>query len=166
MSNSKVFIGGMPYGPDIRRLADAFPLPSLKEGRIISHEELAGCLEPIARGSARYYAVVNAWISRQRNDNGVFIRWEHTRGIKVLDPSEVLETAETRTKQKARQLGKAVKTFGWVDRSRLDQTGQKRYDHQIRVANALRESVDSARKELAVNLAPVRSLPRPQREAV
>jgi hypothetical protein len=157
----KTFRAGIPYSVDVRRLLDEFPQPSLTEGRLIRHAELEALLS-LKRGQQRYYAVINSWIAQMKNANGVFIIWEPTVGIKVLGPAEILDHAELRTRQKLRQTGKAIKTFGWVDRNRLDKTGQQRLDHQARVVAALRDALDSSRKELAVNLAPVKSLPRPK----
>jgi len=156
---AQIFKGGIPYGPDIKRLSEAFPVPELTEGLIISHPKLEAILE-IARTSQRYYGVVNAWISKQKHDNGIIIKWQPSVGLKVLNPAEVLEFAETRTKQKAKQLGRSVKWFSWVDRKRLDDTGQKRLDHQMMVSARMAQAVASAQKELAVELAPIKSLPK------
>lgn len=156
-----VFRGGLPYGPDIKRLRELFPATKLVEGLSIPHETLEGVLSQ-KRGTGRYYAVINSWIMRERNENGIFIVWEQTRGLKVLNPAELLNHAENRTRQKIKQTGKAVKMFAWVDRDRLDDLGKQRLDHQARVASAIRDSLESARKQLAVDLAPIKSLPRPK----
>lgn len=159
MANGTVFRGGLPYGPEFARLDEAFPVASLAEGAKVTHERLEGVLG-VKRQSGRYYGVVNAWITRQRNQNGVFMVWELTVGLKVLNPAEILDFAETRTRQKIRQTRRAIKTFGYVDRSRLDNVGQRRLDHQLRVAEAIKTSLDMAKRDLAVELAPVKSLPK------
>jgi hypothetical protein len=48
----------------------------------------------------------------------------------------------------------------WVDRDRLDSIGQRRLDHQMHVASVMRSALDNARKDMAVSLAPVQSLPQ------
>lgn len=154
-----VFRGGLPYGPDIKRLDDAFPVDSLTEGRVIEHGELEKILT-CKRGSSRYYGVIDTWIGQRRSANGIVLVWEPTRGLKVLNPAEILEHAEVRTRQKIRQTGRAIRIFGLVDRERLDGTGQKRLDHQMRVVSTLKESLESSRKQLAIELAPVKSLPK------
>ncbi len=162
MAESLIFKGGMPYGPDVNRLKETFP-PSTKltEGTIIPHDALEKVVQQ-ERGTQRYYGVIDSWMTQMRNELSIFMVWEPGQGVKVLNPAEVLQIAETRTRQKIRQTGRAIKTFNWVDRSRLDEIGKQRLDHQMRVANAIRQSIDSARKELAVDLAPVKSLPKPQ----
>lgn len=159
MSDASIFKGGIPYAPDIRRLSEAFPVPSLVEGLTIPHEKLEAVLD-LKRGNSRYYGVVNAWIGHQKNENSIVIVWEPSEGLKVLNPAEILHHAETRTRQKSGQLNRAVKLFAWVDRKRLDDTGQKRLDHQMRVAAVLAQAVSAAKKDLAVELAPVKSLPK------
>lgn len=161
MSEAVPFRGGIPYALDVKKLNEAFTTPSLTEGRLITHEMLETVLGE-KRATQRYYGVVNSWIHQQRNSNGIFVVWVPAQGIKVLSPSEILEYSETRTRQKIRQTGQAVRTFAWVDRNRLDETGQKRLDHQMRVTNAMKNALDSAKRELAVELAPVHSLPKPK----
>lgn len=154
-------VNGVPYGPDIKRLQEAWPVTALTEGVAITHRQLSEVLgQP--KGSHRYYAVVNSWIGRQKNDNGIFIVWEHTVGIKVLNPAEILMHAEIRTRQKIGQTGKAIRTFAWVDRARLDDMGQKRLDHQLRNATEVKRALESAKKNLAIDLAPIASLPKPK----
>ena len=154
-----VFMGGLPFAPDVNRLDAAFPVGELIEGRLIEHEGIEAIVQA-KRGTGRYYGVVNAWISRQRNTNGIFITWQPGDGVKILSPAEVLEHTETRARQKMRQTGKAIKNFAWVDRNRLDEMGQKRLDHQMRVAGAIKDALDKGRRELAIDLAPVISLPK------
>nr|MDP9113886.1 hypothetical protein [Acidobacteriota bacterium] len=106
---SVIFKGGMPYGPDVNRLKEEFPPASLTEGRMILHERLVEIVQQ-PKGSSRYYGVIDSWIAQQRNDNGIFMAWEPSRGLKVLAPAEILFLAESRTKQKLKQVGRAVKT--------------------------------------------------------
>jgi hypothetical protein len=158
---AKEFRGGVPYAIDVNRLKEAFPVPSLTEGRVIEHKDLELVITAKA-GNQRYYGVINSWIAQMKNNNGVFMIWEPAVGIKVLAPAEILSHAEVRTRQKIGQTGKAIKIFAWVDRTRLNPVGQQRLDHQTRVTNAIKDALAMARKDLAIDLAPVKSLPRPK----
>lgn len=158
---SEVFRGGIPYVVDVNRLKESFPVPNLIEGLVIKHGELEQIVQAKAK-SQRYYGVVNSWIAQMKNANGIVIEWVPATGIKVLNPAEILSSAETRLRQKIGQTGRAVKRFAWVPRERLDQVGQQRLDHQVRVAGAIKDALASARKELAIDLAPVKSLPKPK----
>lgn len=157
---SQTFKGGIPYAIDVNRLKESFPTTELVEGRIIKHEELEKIVQ-VARGTQRYYGVINAWLGHVKNSTGIVIIWEQRLGLKVLNPGEILEYAETITKQKIGQTARAIKTFGWVDRNRLDAVGQQRLDHQMRIASVMKEALTTAKKQLAVELSPVKSLPKP-----
>lgn len=154
-----LFGGGVSYGPDIKRLSDSFPVPDLTEGRVIDHGEIETAVG-LKWSSRRYYAVVNAWMASKKSDNGIILVYVPSVGVKVLDPASVLGYAELKTKQKVKQLGRSMKTFAWVDRARLDSIGQQRLDHQLRIAAKLAGDLDEAKKGLAVELAPIRSMPR------
>jgi hypothetical protein len=84
-----VFKGGLPYGPEVKRLREMYPVPKLTEGLRIPHEQLEGILNE-KRSTGRYYGVINSWITRERNENGIFICWEPSKGLKILNPAEIL----------------------------------------------------------------------------
>lgn len=157
----QIFRGGIPYAVDVKRLNDTFPVPSLTEGRIINHSQLEAIVTA-PKGSQRYYGVINSWISQMKTANGIYMVWRSAVGIEILDPANLLTHAETKTRQKIRQTGKAASIYGWVDRTRLDSLGQQRFDHDRRVLAALGDAMQSAKKDLAVALAPIQSLPKPK----
>jgi hypothetical protein len=140
-------------------LDEVFPISALQEGRIVTHDELESAIG-VERQTSRYYGVLRAWATRQRNANNVILEWQPTLGLKVLPPAEILHSAETRTRRKIKQTRQAIQRFGWVDRNRLDEIGQKRLDHQVRVAAVLGKALESAKRESAIELAPVVSLPK------
>ena len=158
---SQPFRGGVPYGVDVRRLCDAFPVPSLTEGREIPHHSLEEIIN-VPKGHQRYYAVVNSWIGQMRNSNGIFIVWRPTIGIKVLPPEGVLEHAETRIRQKIRLTKRAIGILPWVDGKRLDPMGQKRLDHMTRNTVILNDQLGATQRAIAIDLAPIKSLPKPK----
>lgn len=158
MSES-IFRGGLPYAPDVNRLIEAFPVAQLAEGRLIKHGDIEVVIQS-TRGSGRYYGVVNSWIGKMIAEHGIVIVWSVTEGVSVLDPTCTLNHAESRFRQKAKQIIKAVKRFAWVDRSRLNEQGQARLDHESRLARKLCEAADQALRDSAVELAPVVSLPK------
>src|SRR5215813_3632058 len=142
---NRLFRGGVPYAIDVKKLNEAFPVPSLSEGRVIKHSELEAILNQ-TKGSQRYYGVTNSFIAQMKNTNGIFIIWEPSVGIRVLGPAELLGHAEIRTRQKIGQTDRAIRNFNWVDRTRLDTTGQQRLDHQLRVASVVRDALNAAKK--------------------
>lgn len=154
---NQVFRNGIPYGPDFGKLDATFT--DLTEGVLLTHPELEAALG-IKRRSSRYYAVVNAWVRRKRASMGIFMVWESKVGLRVLDPASILTFSEARFQQKLVQTGRSIRNFGYVDRDRLNGLGQQRLDHQLQVAMKIRDAVESARKELAIGLSPIASLPQ------
>jgi|GEM_PF-1568742 hypothetical protein len=161
MAGISLWKNGLPYSVDIAKLNDVFPVPTLTEGRTITHEEIEKVIG-YKRGSPRYYGVVNSWISSQKHQNAIFMVWTPGMGVRVLDPSGILSHGETKIQQKIRQTRRAIKILPWVNRDRLDPIGQKRLDHQVVAAAKLAEALNSGKKELSVDLAPVKSLPKPR----
>jgi hypothetical protein len=155
----KGFRGGLPYGPDVQRLNDAFPI--LSEGQIFTHE----MLEIPARSpmkTPRYYAVVNSWRKQHRERAGIIIEWITGTGVKVLDPGEILTASKTGTKQKLRQTQRKMKLIAYSDRDRLNQAGQLDYDHTHHVYVVLHDAVNAAKKTLPIDVPPIKSLPKPK----
>lgn len=157
----RIFRGGVPYAVDVKRLSEAFPVPSLTEGRIIKHVQLEDVLD-LKKGGHRYYSVINSWLSHMKNENGIVMVWEPSEGVTVLDPAGILAYTENRTRHKIRQTIKAAKGAAWVPENRLDPIGQQRLLHFRRLASNMCDSLDAARREMAVSLAPVKSLPKPK----
>ena len=150
---------GVPYALSVRKLIDKWPVQSLTEQQLIPHGELEAVIETPAK-TGRYYGIVNSWISRMKREYGTFMVWEPGGGVRVLDPSNVLGHAEKRTRQKIKQTGRAIGIFRHVDRTRLNETGQARLDHQVRTFALLRDAMAAAKKETSIDLAPVVSLPK------
>ena len=158
---AQAFRAGIPYALDVKRLKEAFPIPSLNEGREIKHAELEAVIE-LPKGTGRYYGIIDSWRHQMKNVNGIFIIWEPGKGVKVLAPAEILDHAETKTRQKIGQTVRATAIFPWVDRNRLNPMGQKRFDHDMRVALALKDALHAGKKQMATDLAPIQSLPKPK----
>lgn len=152
-------VNGIPYGPDIRKLEEKWSSP--EEDQIIRHAEFETLLKITAQTS-RYYGVINSWRKKLRNDRNIDSEWVHGVGLKILNPADRLVESERNVKQGIRHTGRAFRRLAIVPRDRLDSIGQARYDHAIGVAAKLTQAGRDAQKELAIDLAPVKSLPKPK----
>ena len=152
-------VNGIPYGPDVRKLEEAFPSPD--EDQIIRHGEFEGLLK-IESQTSRYYGVINTWRRRLRNERNIDSEWLHGIGLKILNPADRLKESERNVKQGIRHTGRAFRRLAIVPRERLDAIGQARYDHALQVASKLTTAGKDAQRELAIDLAPVKSLPKPK----
>lgn len=159
MSKLPVVVAGIPYGPDIRKLEEAFPNP--QEDQVIKSEEFEKIIR-VEQKTSRFYGVINAWRRRLRNERNIDSEWVPSVGVKILNPADRLKVSETNIKHGIRKTNRAYRRLAITPRERLDEVGQQRYDHQMQVAAKLVSAGREAKKELAIDLAPVKSLPKPK----
>lgn len=152
-------VAGIPYGPDIRKLEEAFPNP--QEDQVIKSEEFESIIKTPQK-TGRFYGVINAWRRRLRAERNIDSEWVQGVGVKILNPADRLKVSETNIKQGIRKTGRAFRRLAITPRDRLDAVGQQRYDHQLQVGVKLTAAGREAKKELAIDIAPVRSLPKPK----
>lgn len=152
-------VNGVPYAPDIRKLEEAYPSP--EEDQIISHADLEKVLN-LPQKSPRYYGVINTWRKRLRAERNIDSEWVQGIGVKILNPADRLKESEKNVKAGIRHTGRAFRRLAIVPRERLDAIGQARYDHALTVASKLTAAGKDAQRELAIDLAPVKSLPKPK----
>lgn len=152
-------VNGIPYGPDVRKLEEAFPSP--EEDQTIKSEEFEKIIR-VQQKTSRFYGVINAWRRRLRTDPNIDSEWIHGVGVKILNPADRLKVSEVNIKQGIRKTGRAFRRLAITPRERLDAVGQQRYDHQLQVGAKLTQAGRDAQRELAIDLAPVKSLPKPK----
>lgn len=152
-------VNGIPYGPDVRKLEESYPSP--EEDAILRHNELETLLK-IEQKTQRYYGVINTWRRNLRRERNIDSEWVHGVGLKILNPADRLKESERNIKQGIRHTGRAFKRLAITPRERLDSIGQARYDHALQVASKLTTAGREAGRELAIDLAPVKSLPKPK----
>lgn len=159
MSHLPVVVAGIPYGPDIRKLDETFPNP--QEDQIIKSEDFEKIIRT-PQHTQRFYGVINAWRRRLRADRNIDSEWVRGVGVKILNPADRLKVSEGNIKHGIRKTNRAYRRLAVTPRDRLDAVGQQRYDHQLQVAAKLIAAGREAKKELAIDLAPVKSLPKPK----
>lgn len=152
-------VSGIPYGPDVRKLEETYPNP--EEDQIIKHEDFEKIIRTEQK-TARFYGVINAWRRRLRADRNIDSEWVQGVGVKILNPAERLKVSESNIKQGIRHTGRAFRRLAITPRDRLDGIGQQRYDHQLQAVAKLTTAGRETLKEIAIDLAPVKSLPKPK----
>lgn len=163
MAEGKPYFGGVPYQVDAKKLDESYPVPSLVEGRVISREEVSGVLG-IECGSQRYYGVVNHWRNRLRNECGIHADYDVGEGIRILNPAELFTRTENRIRSKGKQFVRKVNDLRWVESARLEPAARQRFDHQVIHAAKIKDAVLGGLKGMAIDLAPIKCLPKPIRK--
>jgi len=139
---NKVFTGkvikGISTDAEVSALRRAFPPAALTEGRVIEHGEIEAVIA-VKRGplNGRYYAIVNRWKQRVRDEHCINIRNLSNLGYKVLSPEEGLTHGITLSVAARRKQTQAERTVVVVDEKRLSEPAKRArlafltYSHQL-----------------------------------
>jgi len=158
-SGSGIFKNGLPYAPDLRRLDEAFPNP--EEERIITHTELEEILN-VSRKEPRYRGVTRSWRHLLFNTRNIDSAPVSGVGFKILPPHERQTESEREARLGFRRFHRTFKRMASIPHERLDAKGQQRHDHEMMVMSRLNTTVREARKAVAIDIAPIQSLPKPK----
>jgi len=153
-------VNSIPYGPDIKLLQETWPVARLQLGFTIHYDEFSQVLG-YDRHSSRFYSVIRSWCHLEDREHGIFMAWEPKIGLRVLGQSGKLMGAELKTARGCRAIRRGKRMIDSVDTEQLDDLGKKRLDHDRHVLAVLYDHISSAQKQLASELAPIKSLPRP-----
>lgn len=143
---TKLFLGGVPTGPDVITLIDA--LGDLMEGREIMHAEVEAILQ-IKRGSNRYRAVTEAWRRRELRESNIEIGALVSIGFRVLNANERVTTNINSFQSGSRKQGRSLRRLGAVRDSELDEIHRAHRDHAIRIGGAMLAQASALQKELS-----------------
>lgn len=158
MKQAKPFFGGIPTGPDVKKLMDAYGVPA---PGLVSHEALEGILT-LDRDASRYRTIVHAWRSRLLRENNVASIAVPGEGIRFLTEPERVEQGRRLLGLSARQVGRVHRWSVMVDVTKLDEVTRRRHDHTLRATAAMAMTASATMKELTSALkTPVAQLPRP-----
>lgn len=102
---SKLFLGGMPTGPDLRKLADAIGVPVV--GQNISHQEVEDCLGH-KRDSNRYRTVTTHWRRDLLRDHDVDLEAVPGVGFRVMSAAERVSTGKKGVQQGTRKVLRSI----------------------------------------------------------
>jgi len=157
----RIFNAGVPYGPDIKRLNEAFPAAQLIPESIIPHEELEAIVRA-RRGTGRYYGVVNSWTKGLLSEHRIYLRWEQRVGLKVLSAKDTWTDGRKRTRQKIRQTQRASRILTYVNRNELPESERPLFDHDLEKHAKMAAYLSTSAKEMALPVGPIQSLPKRQ----
>ena len=153
-----LWTGGLPYEMQVKKLEEIHPVP--EEGSVISHEVLAKIIGE-AYGTSRYYGVINSWRKKLFSMLGIDTVILPGMGLRILEPAERLHHSEADFRSSLRKVKKSARRLAATPRERLDDVGKQRYDHIAIIMAKMKTEVGQAKKQLVIDLAPVKSLPKP-----
>ena len=114
-----LYFKGLPTDPEMRKLREAYPKDSLKEGRTIQYDELESIIGT-AYGSSRFDTVISRWRRLMQREHGIHID-PHVPGksLKVLDDHEKAEKAKKAFQESVKKELKSVMVFKDIARDNL-----------------------------------------------
>lgn len=142
---SKLFFGGIPTAPDVKKLREAFP--KIEEGTDFTHEQIQAVIG-LHPKSTRYRCVTLAWRKEMLNEHNVEIAAVATIGFRALAGPERLDTNVRGFKQGARKQGKHLRRVGMVRAETLSQIEQDKQQHVMRLGAAVLAQAASMMKEI------------------
>jgi hypothetical protein len=153
---TKIFTGGIPYGPDIRKLEERVGVPT--PGTLVTYTEIEMALGYSWR-TPRFRGVVWAWRKKLMREANLDTFAEPASGIRVLTAEERVDVTCGDVKASARKVRRVAIRAESI--SVLEIKNAKKRDEALlvrRISRAMYESAANEIKALAPPPAP-KSLP-------
>jgi hypothetical protein len=151
-----LYFGGIPTGPDVKRLLERFgsPAPGL-----IPYEEIERAIDE-RRGHSRFRTVVIAWRHRLLRESNIATRAEAGEGIRILTEPERVDEGKRMIGLSARRVLAQHRWNLMIDVTKLDELARRKHDHLVRYSLALATSAQTGMKQLNAALKVPEQLPR------
>lgn len=141
-TDPKLHLGGLPVGPDIRALNEAFP--NLTAGTALSYEEIGLVIGEDWR-STRFWRVLNAWRD-SLEPSGRLTKCDPGKALVILEDSLAIGHIYDETGVAKRKVRKQAKRAGWVKPK--DELTRARADHARQVLSKLTHVMEVAHQRL------------------
>ena len=119
--------GGIPTGPDVKRIREKFPDNELKPGDTIGYDKI-GKLIGVEYGESRFFTVTNAWRKALRTESDLIIGVVAGEGFVVLDENEKSHLVGRKIMRSVKQLRSGYKVMQTIDIKKLGEDERKSYD--------------------------------------
>jgi len=148
MNTTKMFFGGVPVAPDVKKLLDHFGIPT---PGFIAHEEVEPVLG-VGRNQSRYRTVTRAWCDALWDKHNVR-QIGCPGGFKTLMPEERLDYGEYQRTKGVRRFEQAVKEVVTTPVSELDDQQKRRHTNLLSTTFKALSAAKEAQKEYGRALA-------------
>lgn len=142
MDKQKLFFGGVPTAPDVKRLLEHFGSP---QPRLITHEDVEAVLG-ITRHTSRYRSVTGAWRKLLEQEHNILVSGA-PGGFQILTSPERIDHAMHQRTKGVRRLVRAMKEIVTVPVHELDDRDKHRHMQvQVTTFKALGAAKDAQRE--------------------
>ena len=157
MSDSKMFFGGLPPGPDVNKLAQHFD--DLRHGQIIPHDELAAVIG-LDHRAHRYRSIIAAWRKTLKLDEGIEMQAIRGVGLRVMSDPERVDAHVAKTSVGIRVIGRAGKDLARVPRDTLPTPVRAKADNAQMVIAKMTHELQHLKAQMLAP--PVAAAPMPR----
>ena len=161
MAGAKVFLGGLPTGPDVKRLIEQ--LGEINPGRVITYDETC-VVVGVKRDSHRLRSLVTAWRRRLYREMNYVFEAVPGQGLRRVTEEERSKGNALHFRRRVRGIRRDTADQALVDTSALSPKELRAHDHRRRVQEAATDALSRAVKEIASPPA-VKALPRAVHDA-
>jgi hypothetical protein len=130
VSNSKMYFGGVPTEPDVRRLLNKYGCP--QQGQVMNYEEVATVIG-IRKQDSRFKTVTNAWRKAIYSSYNIVIGTRPGVGFVALQEPERLDYGSRKFRHGIRQIKRSHGVISGCDEMKLtpEQRGHKQHDEMV-----------------------------------
>ncbi len=154
---AKVFFGGVPTEPDVKKLIGAYGSPA--EGTVLPYDELSEVLQ-LSRRSSRFRTVITAWRKQLLKEYNLDSKARVGEGIVILTPEQRVEESGKNLLSSARQVRRGFVRASTVPTARLDGISRQKHDHMMRIGRVMHDAITTNCKALTYELKAIEQLPR------
>lgn len=148
-----IFTGGLPTGPQVRKLEAHFPDLEAMRGEIITHESIETAIGE-KRDSNRYRTVTNAWRRKVERATGIVIdgRGEAQGvGFRVLSHGDQVEFGVGQRRAGARRVRRGYQAVASTREESLTEEQRRVRDHEMAAAAKINAAIMEARRSIGAS---------------
>ena len=157
MSESKLFFGGVPVGPDVDLLERTFP--DLKHEQVLTHDELSAIIG-YSRPSPRYWSVMKAWKDRLFEYRKIEMITVRSVGYRVMTSPERADHHVAKAYSKIKEVVKESNMIAAVPRDELPRHVQEKADNARTFISKMGIDLGAFRKTVLGPPKPAETAPR------
>lgn len=157
MTESKLFFGGVPTAPDVRKMIDV--VLALAPGHTVTYEALSAQIE-VSEESSRFQTVLRACRRELEQAHNVATEAVRGVGIRRLPEDERAAQGAKTFRGGVRRVKRSVEQVSAIKTELLDENQRAMATHVRRVVAAAYTGLQESRVELAAALKPPKTLPR------
>lgn len=154
--NGKMFFGGIPTEPDVKRLLAAFP--EIVPDALIPYESVEKVLGT-TRPTGRFRTITTAWRKRLEREQNFILVAVAGQGFRRLTEQDRSRMDTWRGVSHLRQFGRRTRDLCRVVTAAFSAQDLASHDHRTRCQLGLLEAARQTTKEIAAPAAP-KQLPR------